>query len=148
MKIRRVMVVAALFLAFGCGDDEPDLDVDGEPADGTVEGNDWFFISGNAIPQDDSDYYDINLADQSIDPCEQPYDDGFYIQMAVLPEESEQSTFVAFTEIDGMSGGVTASTGPVEITEWGDDLVQGYIDYEHDEENAVEGSFAAQICDE
>ncbi len=160
MKARTITVMAVALLAFGCGDDdengngngpEPTIELDGEPADGVVNGDDWHFISGSVTmgeTMDQQDEYLIVLADEDIGPCDDDTGTGRFVSMTTLAlEEGDHQGGISFLDINGgiqVSGGL----GSFTITSVEDDKVFGYVDHENDGDNRVEGEFGARICDE
>lgn len=148
MTYRMMIVVAAALAAFGCGDDPMDVN-EGEPADGEVGGESWNFIAGGvtSVLEDDG-FSSVVLADFSLRACQEMDREGLYVQFSVpTGETGTHSSIVTMTRIDGIASDSSFSEGEVEITEWGDGVVYGSIDFRHDDHNWVDGDFAARICD-
>ncbi|MFW5876711.1 MAG: hypothetical protein ACOCXM_08235 [Myxococcota bacterium] len=124
------------------------LDVDGEPADGRVDGDDWAFFSGSVTVEDDG--YLVVLSDGDLDACDDGSDPGHYVSFFLQDlNEGERSPYISFLHVEGpLDVSSSASAGPVTVTDVGDDMIYGSIDHEHDGDNRVQGDFAARICDE
>ncbi len=140
------IIMAATLVA--CGDDEP---VDLRPSDvaaaGMVQEHPWEFFDGITEPVDDSDEVDVILADQVIGGC--GYDGsvtGNYVVFRLTPETGLHDVTVSFSEVDDSGFSFSAVESEVEITETADGAIFGSLDAERDEENYVEGDFAALDC--
>ena len=131
------------------GDTNGDADEDDENQEaklqGEMIGEDWEFVSGNAIPDEDGEYT-LRLHEEQVDPCEDdPGENRRFIKFTIEPREGEQQTEIAYNTRGDLIYR-QATSGTVEIEEWGEP-VEGFLDHEH-RDNDVEGNFEAQVCDE
>lgn len=168
ISVKQVLFVLAFLSLAACGSggggndagpggQKPQGTYRSEPAGGMINGGNWVFLSGVAVPQfNDTSRMSLRLYGEAYaDPCS-----GFnFGKESVLTSvraavgetilgqmpNIETATF-AYTEADGGNANMIATDGRIAVTEITAEEVSGFIIARYDGVNFVNGSFKVKVC--
>lgn len=136
----------------GCGNNE--IQIPNQRLVGTVSGEEWNYKSANAFLFSSDFKYEIKFLstnESAEDPCAVPSPGSPYVSIVLSPVIGSYSLplpnlqeSARFHESVGL--GVIATSGFLEIFDVNGGRIFGYMQAVLDDDNTVEGSFEAIIC--